>query len=161
MMKKAKQVAAPAGAESPLAQTVRDSAQQIWLAGLGAFSKAQEEGGKVFEALVKEGEILHRKTRGIAESKVAEVTGQVSKAASRAQSAATETWDKFEQVFEDRVARSLHRLGVPTAREVEALTRRIEELSTSVDDLGGAKTAPRKGAAKKAALKKAANRRAV
>ena len=36
-----------------LSSTVKDSAQQIWLAGLGAFAKAQEEGNKVFEALVE------------------------------------------------------------------------------------------------------------
>jgi poly(hydroxyalkanoate) granule-associated protein len=51
MVKRLKDIA-DASAESKLADTVRDSAQQIWLAGLGAFSKAQEEGVKVFEALV-------------------------------------------------------------------------------------------------------------
>ena len=48
-----------------LSSTVKDSAQQIWLAGLGAFSKAQEEGGKVFEALVKEGMTIQRKTQAV------------------------------------------------------------------------------------------------
>lgn len=157
-MAKLKQAAAKsAKSENQLVQTVRDSAQQIWLAGLGAFSKAQEEGGKVFDSLVKEGETLHRKTRGVAEAKVAEVTGNVSKAAGRAQSAATETWDKLEQVFEDRVSRALKRLGVPTAREVEALAKRVEALAAK----GGTKAAaaPRKAAAKKATVKKAAAKR--
>ena len=157
MAKKLKQLAGKAGSDNQLVQTVRDSAQQIWLAGLGAFSKAQEEGGKVFDSLVKEGETLHRKTRGVAEAKVAEVTGNVSKVASRAQSAATETWDKLEQVFEDRVSRALKRLGVPTAREVEALAKRVEALAAK----GAAKAAaaPRKAAAKKATAKKAAAKR--
>ena len=157
MAKKLKQLAGKAGSDNQLVQTVRDSAQQIWLAGLGAFSKAQEEGGKVFDSLVKEGETLHRKTRGVAEAKVAEVTGNVSKVASRAQSAATETWDKLEQVFEDRVSRALKRLGVPTAREVEALAKRVEALAAK----GAAKAAaaPRKAAAKKATVKKAAAKR--
>jgi poly(hydroxyalkanoate) granule-associated protein len=158
MAKKLKQLAGKAGkGENQFVQSVRDSAQQIWLAGLGAFSKAQEEGGKVFEALVKEGETLHQKTRSIAEAKVAEVTGNVSKAASqisgRAQSAATETWDKLEQVFEDRVARALKRMGVPTAHELEALSKRI-------DGLAAAKAAPRKpAAAKKVAARKAPAKR--
>ena len=56
--------------DSHLANSVKDSAQQIWLAGMGAFSKAQEEGGKVFEALVKEGMTLQKKTQGIAEDKI-------------------------------------------------------------------------------------------
>lgn len=158
MAKKLKQMAGKAAnSENQLVQTVRDSAQQIWLAGLGAFSKAQEEGGKMFDTLVKEGETLHRKTRGVAEAKVAEVTGNVSKVAGRAQSAATETWDKLEQVFEDRVSRALKRLGVPTAREVEALAKRVEALAAK----GAAKAAaaPRKAAAKKGVVKKAAAKR--
>jgi len=160
MAKKLKELAQQAAkSESHLVQTVRDSAQQIWLAGLGAFSKAQEEGSKVFDALVKEGETLHKKTRGVAEAKVAEVTGTVGKAASRAQSAATETWDKLEQVFEDRVARSLNRLGVPTAREVEALAKRVDELSAG-RKAAGAKSAPRKAAAKKPIAKKAVAKKA-
>jgi poly(hydroxyalkanoate) granule-associated protein len=157
MAKKLKELAQAAKSDNQLVQTVRDSAQQIWLAGLGAFAKAQEEGGKVFDALVKEGETLHQKTRGLAEGRVAEVTGNVSKKAAefsgRAQSAATETWDKLEQVFEDRVSRSLKRLGVPTAREVESLSRRVDELSAK---LAGKAAAPRKAAAaKKAPARKA------
>jgi poly(hydroxyalkanoate) granule-associated protein len=160
MAKKLKELAQAAKSDNQLVQTVRDSAQQIWLAGLGAFAKAQEEGGKVFDALVKEGETLHKKTRGLAEGKVAEVTGTVGKKAtelsSRAQSAATETWDKLEQVFEDRVSRSLKRLGVPTAREVESLTRRVDELSAKLaGKLAGKAAGPRKAAAKKAPARKA------
>ena len=57
-------------ADNQLVSTVKDSAQQIWLAGLGAFAKAQEEGSKVFDALVKEGEAMHKKTRKLAEEKI-------------------------------------------------------------------------------------------
>jgi poly(hydroxyalkanoate) granule-associated protein len=160
MAKKSKQPAGKAGkGEHQFARSVRDSAQQIWLAGLGAFAKAHEEGGKVFESLVQEGEILHKKTRGVAEAKVAEVTGNVGRAASqfssRAQSAATETWDKLEQVFEDRVASSLKRIGVPTAAELDALTKRVNALAA-------AKAAPRKRAGtKKAVAKKTAVKKAT
>ena len=61
--------------ENQLAQTVRESAHQIWLAGLGAYSKAQEEGNKVFDALVKEGETIQKKTRKAADEKMAVVAG--------------------------------------------------------------------------------------
>ena len=149
-------------AEGNLKQTVRDSAQEIWLAGLGAFSKAQEEGTKVFEALVKEGVGLQKKTRALAEDKLAGMTGNVAKAANqwsktaneisgKAQSTATETWDKLEQVFEDRVARALTRLGVPTQRDVQALAKRVEDLTASVNGLAGK---PARAAAKKAPAKK-------
>lgn len=112
--------------ENQLAQTVKDSAQQIWLAGLGAFAKAQEEGTKVFEALVKEGEAIQKRTREAAEDKVAE-----------ARKMATGTWDKLESVFEERVARALNTLNVPTKKDIDALTARISELTAATKKLSG------------------------
>lgn len=82
--------------DSHLANSVKDSAQQIWLAGMGAFSKAQEEGGKVFEALVKEGLTLQKKTQGIAEDKISEVTGKMSAMADTVTAKAGQNWDKLE-----------------------------------------------------------------
>ncbi|MBL8386046.1 MAG: phasin family protein [Burkholderiales bacterium] len=174
MATKAKQSGTSQGAakalpDSKLLQAVRESAQEIWQAGLGAFAKAQQEGTKLFEALVKEGEDLSKKTRSIAEGKINEVTGNVSKAAtqisSKAQASANEAWDKLEQVFEDRVARALNRLGVPTQRDVQSLAKRVEELTASVHALSGgpaARKAPaKKATAKKAAAKKPAPRRAA
>src|SRR6476620_9133017 len=100
-----------------LASTVKESAQQLWLAGLGAFSKAQEEGGKVFEALVKEGVGLQRKTQSAAEGKLNEATTRMSAMATDLSSKASDQWDKLENIFEERVARALKSLGVPTARD--------------------------------------------
>ena len=159
MAKKLKQLAGKSASDSKLLQSVRESAQEIWQAGLGAFAKAQQEGTKMFEMLVKEGEGLSKKTRSIAEGRINEVTGNVSKVASqfssKAQAQATEAWDKLEQVFEDRVARALNRLGVPTQRDVQTLAKRVEELTTSVHSLSGAKrAASAKAAAKKPAAKK-------
>ncbi len=148
MAKKLKALADRAG-ERHLAATVRDSAQQIWLAGLGAFGKAQEEGAKVFEALVKEGRQLESRTRKLAGAKVNEVTNQWGKTASHATARATATWDKLEQVFEDRVERALNRLGVPTNREIQALAKRVEALTASVQKLTGARK-PRAAARKRA-----------
>ena len=74
MVKKLKQMASKQAAsgmfDSALAGSVKESAQQIWLAGMGAFSKAQEEGTKVFESLVKEGLSMQRKTQSAAEDKI-------------------------------------------------------------------------------------------
>ena len=164
MAKKLKQLAEKSASDSKLLQAVRESAQEIWQAGLGAFAKAQQEGTKMFEALVKEGEGLSKKTRSIAEGRINEVTGNVSKAASqissKAQAQATEAWDKLEQVFEDRVARALNRLGVPTQRDVQTLSKRVEELTAKVAAMTGVKVAPRKAAAKKPAAKKAVAKKA-
>lgn len=123
MGKKLKELAGDAK-ENQLASTVKESAQQIWLAGLGAFAKAQEEGGKVFDALVKEGESIQAKTRKVTDEKIADVAGK-----------ATGTWDRLEQVFEDRVARALGSLGVPSKQDIDRLSRRVVELSAAVQAL--------------------------
>jgi poly(hydroxyalkanoate) granule-associated protein len=147
MAKKLKALANRAG-ERELAATVRDSAQQIWLAGLGAFSKTQEEGAKVFEALVKEGRNLEGRTRKLAEGAMSEMTSRFSKQTGKATARATATWDKLEQVFEDRVERALGRLGVPTNRDIRALSKRVETLTASVQKLTGARK-PRAAARKR------------
>lgn len=141
MSKKLKELAG-GSTERQLAQTIRDSAQQIWLAGLGAFAKAQEEGTKVFEALVKEGESLQKRTRDAAEDKVGDV-----------RRAATGTWDKLESVFEERVARALHSLNVPTKKDIDELSARIHELTLATRKIaaGGEAKAPVEAAVEKAA----------
>lgn len=137
-----------AKAGSPLSGTVKDSAQQIWLAGLGAFSKAQEEGGKVFEALVKEGMSIQRKTQAAAEEKISEATNRMASMATDISSRASGQWDKLEGIFEERVSRALNKLGVPSAKDIDELIARIDELNRNVAKLsarsgGAAAPAPR------------------
>lgn len=146
--------------DKQLADAVRSSAQQIWQAGLGAFAKAQEEGGRVFAKLVKEGTDLQKRTQKMAEDKVGGVTDTVNKIADNVSKQAAGSWDKLEQVFEERVSRALASLGVPTKGDVQTLTKRVEELSKAVATLSGkkapaAKAAPAKPAAKKPAAKTA------
>ena len=139
-----------------VSKTVMDSAQQIWLAGLGAFSKAQSEGGKLFESLVKEGTALDAKTRKFTEGKVDQARGNVEGALGQVRERSQETWDKLEKVFEDRVSRALGKLGIPGRDEIRTMTRRVEELSSEVRKL----TAKRSAApAAKRAQKSAAKRK--
>ena len=138
-------------------QTVMDSAQQIWLAGLGAFVKAQAEGGKLFESLVREGAALDAKTRKVTDAKVAEARGNVEATLGQIRERSQETWDKLEKVFEDRVARALGRLGIPGRDELRNLTGRVEELSREVRKLGDKPAAKRAApTAKRAPAKKRA-----
>jgi poly(hydroxyalkanoate) granule-associated protein len=140
--------------DSQLASSVKESAQQIWLAGMGAFAKAQEEGGKVFEALVKEGSKLQKKTQGLAEDKIGEMTGKMSAMADTVSAKAGQNWDKLEAIFEQRTAKAMSKLGVPTAKDVDALVKRVDELAAAVAKMGkGASTSSRtaKPAAKAAA----------
>ena len=148
----------PAGLlDSALAQNVKDSAQQIWAAGLASFSKAQGEGTKVFEALVSEGLKLQKKTQSAAEDKLAKMAGKMQGMAGDVGAKAGQQWDKLESIFEQRVAKSLKALGVPTAAEVEALIKRIDALSEAV----GVKAPAKKAAAKKPAAKKAPAKKAA
>ncbi|MCP5265050.1 MAG: phasin family protein [Burkholderiaceae bacterium] len=147
-----------AASNAEFASAIRESAQQIWLAGLGAFSKAQAEGNKAFEALVKEGNRLQQTTRDAAEAKIEIVSGRLNEAAAEISRQATGSWDRLEHVFETRVERALSRLGVPTSKEVERLARRVDELNASVQALGDRPAAkkPRKRAASGTTAKKAA-----
>ncbi len=118
--------------------SVKDSAAQIWQAGLGAFAKAQAEGTRAFEALVKEGTNLQRKTQAAAEEKITEATSRMTHMATDISSKASGQWDKLENIFEERVAKALNKLGVPSAKDVSVLIARIDELNASVQKLAAA-----------------------
>jgi poly(hydroxyalkanoate) granule-associated protein len=109
--------------------SVRESAQQIWQAGLGAFVIAEQEGGKVFKRLVKEGAELQKRTKKLAELKVSGVAESVTKIADNVSKQASGSWDKIEHVFEDRVSRTMASLGVPTSSDIDMLNKRIDDLT--------------------------------
>ena len=113
-----------------LAATIRESANQIWLAGLGAFAKAQAEGQKVFDALVAEGQRVQEETKTAADERIAEIKSRGAGA-----------WDKLEKVFEDRVARALHSLNVPTRKDIDTLSKRVHELTEATNKMLDEKSA--------------------
>ncbi len=141
-----------------LAGSVKDSAQQIWLAGMGAFAKAQAEGGKAFESLIKEGLSLQRKTQTVAEAKLTEVSSKMTGMASEVQARAGQQWDKLENIFEERTAKALRKLGVPSAQDLAALSARVDQLAAKLAKAG--KAAPAKRAPVKASTKRAARKAA-
>jgi len=125
MVKKLKALAGEG--DGQFASAIRDSANQIWLAGLGAFAKAQTEGTKIFDALVKEGESVQHRATKAAEERISEVKATASK-----------SWDKLEKVFEERVARALHTLSVPTKKDIDTLSHRVSELTAVTKKLSEA-----------------------
>lgn len=139
-----------AGTRPDLGAGVKESAQQIWLAGLGAFAKAQEEGSKVFDTLVKEGVSMQRKTQAAASEKMTQATSKMERMATDIGSRATGQWDKLETIFEGRVAKAMGNLGMPTQDDVEALNARIAELERKLARMS-AKPAPAKRSAANAA----------
>ena len=132
---------------------IRDSAQQIWQAGLGAFTRAQAEGSRAFEALVKEGVELQRKTQAAAERRLAEATDKMAGLATDISSKAGGSWDKLESIFEQRVAKAMGRLDVPTSNDIAALNARLDALAKAVEALA-AKDPVAPGAATRPAARK-------
>ena len=106
----------------------RKYTKQIWLAGLGAFSRAEGEGNKLFDSLVKVGEELESKTIDIADQ-------TVEKVSEKAKESVTDTKDKVEKILDNGVNHSLNRLGLVTVKDLQHLERLILQLHTKVDQL--------------------------
>lgn len=105
---------------------LRKYTHQIWLAGLGAFARAEAEGGKFFDALVDVGKDLEARTRDKSESRVDELREKVL-------SRTGETMGKMERAFDDRFNKALSKLGLPNKREVEALQQQVQELTAALE----------------------------
>jgi poly(hydroxyalkanoate) granule-associated protein len=146
---------------------VAQSANRIWLAGLGAFALAEEEGGKMFRSLVKKGAAYEEKGKdqlerireqveslaGVARTKATQVAGKVEKGAGRA-------WGRVGDNVDEAVGAALSKVGVPTKDEINKLTRRIEDLTQLVEKrVGNGKVAQRRTGTRKAGARKAAGRR--
>lgn len=107
---------------------LRKYTHQIWLAGLGAFARAEEEGSRFFDNLVDTGKEVESRTRDKSESRVEEIKERV-------RSRTGETMDKMEKAFDERLNKALSRLGIPNKREVEALQQRVQELTAALDQM--------------------------
>jgi poly(hydroxyalkanoate) granule-associated protein len=113
------------------ASELRKYTQDIWLAGLGAFSRAEEEGGKLFDNLVKVGEELESKTRGIADNTVETVFEARDKVLEKA----SDTKEKVERAFDDKLTAALGRLGIPSQRELDSINQRLDTLTQVLQQL--------------------------
>ncbi|MDM0011079.1 phasin family protein [Variovorax sp. J22P168] len=139
---------------------IKDSAQQIWLAGLGAFAKMQQEGSKAFEALVKDGAGVQKKTQQAAEETLAQAQARMAGFANEFGTKAAGGWGKLENIFEERVARALEKLGMPSAEDVAALRTRVDALEAELRRRDSETSRPARAAAAAAAPRKTAARKA-
>ncbi len=147
--------------------------REVWLAGLGAMSLAQKETGKIggkalekgsklFDQLVKEGSKLEQSTRKNVDTTTDDILGGIEQRVDRVRQKAANNWDKLESVFEDRVARALGRLGVPTADEIQELINEVNHLSREVRELNKqVKSQSATAAAKKTSSKSATGSKKV
>ena len=114
-----------------MSEHMKDSAQQIWLAGMGAFAKAQQEGTKIFETLVKDGTKLQEATQQ-AQAKVAQAAEKMSAMANDMGQRATGQIDRLEGIFEERVAKALQHMGLPSAKDLADLQERVAALEAQL-----------------------------
>jgi poly(hydroxyalkanoate) granule-associated protein len=106
---------------------LRESAERIWLAGLGAFERMKSEGPRMFETLVEQGRSMSAQAKDAADKALRGMREANFEGAGR--------WEKFEQAIQERVSKSLSGLGVMTNREVEALSKQVAELNEHVRNL--------------------------
>lgn len=111
-----------------------ESAQQVWLAGIGALARAQAEGSRFFEQLAEEG-------RGVADAgsdgkgvaaRLEGMRQSVDAAMERTYARAGETWDSLGRVFERRIQQTLRLMDVPTRQDIDLLGARIDALAAEL-----------------------------
>lgn len=137
-----------------LSRQLGESAQQVWLAGVGAFGRAQAEGSKLFDTLVREGLSVEQTTRKAATGRVDAVRDSIENTVGQARERVTGTWDRLEKVFEERVQSALRRLDVPSRADVADLHRQVDSLNAELRRQRAVGTRPSRSAAAGAASAK-------
>ena len=125
------------------------ASKDIWLAGLGAMAQAQaqarEQGSKAFETLVEKGLAFQRQSQAAAQEKIHEAAAHFNQLTQGLGAGLVAPVgvkvDRLEHLFEDRVARALKSLGLPTAQEVADLQERVAILEAALNKTAPAKTA--------------------
>lgn len=140
-------------------RSISETAQQIWLAGVGAFGRAQAEGTRLFDGLVRDGAGLEKTARDFATARATEVRSVVETSVDQTRERAVDGWERLETLFEDRVHGVLQQLGVPRREEVEALRAQVDALSRELRSRGAAADGSAKAPARKAAARKAPARK--
>ncbi len=130
-----KKVQAKPVASKPVIPVV-ESMRDVWFAGLGVFSVAQQEGenlikqgGKLFDKLVSEGAKLEKKSRNLAESAVGDLKSDVETRFEGMRNQATENWDSLGNIFDERVSGTLERLGIPTNKDLHKLSGHVQDIT--------------------------------
>ena len=133
---------------SEVGKATRKSAQVIWKANMNAWTTTRDELNKVVTLAFKQGEKFTRRSRARTEEVVENLSD-----------AANERVEKVEKRFQKGVNKVIHDIGLPTADEVEKLSRKVDRLSKEVQS----KSAPKRRAAprKKVAAKRRTTRRAA
>jgi len=106
-----------------IAQMVKNSAHQIWLAGLGAFIQAQQENNDLFNELVNKGEEAEKRCREDKQNCHQHLPKP------------NNHWNKIEYSFEERVAQAVSHLDLPSRQELHSLNQQVKTLSEHLKEL--------------------------
>lgn len=117
------------------AADVKNYAHQIWLAGLGAYAKAGKEGAEYFKKLVQEGEEAEKQGKELIASQVEAANSKVESFKEKFQAKTGGRLNKVEEVFDDRVAAALGRMGIPSKKDVDQLSAKLDDLSAALKSL--------------------------
>lgn len=138
---------------------------QVWLAGLGAVSKAQTGAPKLLDELVTEGARVHARASKATDKAMREAISSAQDAilgrVDDVREKASDAFENLEKIFQTRVHRALKQLGVPSAEEIASLSKQVDTLNTNIEKLAHKrplvqKTKKARGsAAKKAAAQSA------
>ncbi|WP_434989923.1 phasin family protein [Xanthomonas melonis] len=115
-----------------ISRRLGESAQTVWLAGLGALGRVQNEGSKLFDSLVREGAAYERSGQRKAANSVDELREEVETQFEQARDTAVRGWDKLGKAFDERVKGVLRTLNIPEQEELENLRREVESLKAQV-----------------------------
>ena len=148
---------------------VAEQLEHAFLAGLGAMANTQKAGSKAFEALVEQGKSFRKETSNKTESLIEDVQDAIRGMADDAQSNAsgllhqmrdTTQMEKFQSVFDSRVASALDRIGVASKKDLDALNAKLDKVLKPVQKKRTAKKTAKKTGKKiaKKAPKKAAKK---
>jgi poly(hydroxyalkanoate) granule-associated protein len=140
---------------SETSDTPQTPSNEVWLAGLGALAQVQAQGSKAFEKLVGDGLSFQRKSQEQAQQRLQEATARLTDLAQDFGQHASVRVDKLEHLFEERVAKALHRLGMPTLQDMQVLQARIHALEEQLAHARTAKPATAKSAPTQNATAKA------
>lgn len=116
------------GKRSPALPMLKESAHEIWLAGLGAFALAGEEGGRLFKQLVKKGSGMEKENKARIGMRIGKIAARADDFRGEARTAVA----RLRMPIEAGMTNAMHRLGVPTRKEIATLTKRVEELTRVV-----------------------------
>jgi len=139
-------------------ERMMDAMNQVWLAGLGAMSKARQGAPLMLHELVAEGARVQADTRDSAEKMIGSLMGEMkaslNSGVNQVKSQAGDALENLEQMFQTRVHRALTQLGVPSAEDVERLSHKVEQLNASINKLAAARKPAAKARPRAAAMHK-------